>query len=469
MAFVIARSQDLKTQLQEKSRLRRTSAKARTKASSVTKVRNDLQPKLKIQEVPIDQLKVAKRRIRKKDEYHIGQIEASLKAFGQVYPVLLNRYGTIVDGHLVVEAARRTGLSSISCTRLEHLDEDEARLLSIALNRIQETGDWEIEALAFELADLESLDLDLGLTGFSVPELDAIMIPHALPIGADEIPEEPDRPVSRPGDLWCCGPHRVLCGSALDPEDYSVVMGGKQAAAVVTDPPYNTKIKGHVSGLGKHKHEDFIMASGEMSEDQFQEFLANSLRNSAGHCSSGAVVFAFMDWRQFHCLRDASDAAKLHHINTIVWDKGSGGMGALYRSAHEFVGVFCTAKSPAVNNVQLGKYGRDRTNVQHYPGANQPGSSAAKALKLHATPKPVELISDLMCDVTEPEAIVLDPFLGSGTALIAAETVGRTAFGIELDPKFVDVTVRRWEEWTGSKALHCESGKTFEEVSRERL
>lgn len=246
---------------------------------------------------------------------------------------------------------------------------------------------------------------------------------------------------------------------------YVRLMEGKQAAATVSDPPYNTKIKGQVSGLGKHKHEDFVQASGEMSSTQFQAFLKAFLANAAASCAKGAVLFAFMDWRMIHLLRAAADEAKLNHINTIVWDKGSGAMGALYRSAYELIGVFCTTKSPAVNNVQLSKHGRDRTNVQHHPGPNRPGSSAGNALALHATPKPVELIADFMLDVSKPGDIILDPFLGSGTALIAAETTGRIVYGIELDAKFVDVTVKRWEEWTGQKATLADDGRTFAEVA----
>ena len=294
------------------------------------------------------------------------------------------------------------------------------------------------------------------------------MMPADPAEGADQVPDVPTSIISKIGDLWQCGPHRVLCGSATEETSYVRLMDGKQAAATVSDPPYNTKIKGQVSGLGKHKHEDFVQASGEMSSTQFQAFLKTFLTNAAASCAKGSVIFAFMDWRMVHLLRAAADEAKLHHINTIIWDKGVGGMGALYRSAHELISVFCTAKSPAVNNVQLGKHGRDRTNVQHYPGANQPGSSAGSALALHATPKPVELIADLMLDVSEPGNIILGPFLGSGTALIAAETTGRVVYGIELDPKFVDVTVRRWEEWTGQRATLADDGRTFSEVAAAR-
>lgn len=468
MSFVITRA-GVKAQLQERSRARRASAKSRTEASASRYVRNDLLPDLEVVSVPINLLKLAKRHTRKANDAHIGAIRHSIQSFGQVLPVLLGPDGRIVNGHLVVEAARRLDLRRVNCVRLEHLSQDEARLLGIALNRLQEGGQWDLEPLALELGELEALEFDLGLTGFTIPELDAMLQP-AVPVEADALPEEAEdpAPVSMIGDLWQCGPHRVLCGSATEPDAYERLMEGETAAAVLTDPPYNIKIKGTVSGLGQNKHDDFVMASGEMGDPEFEAFLTDFLAASSACCAKGAVVFAFMDWRQSHLLRLAGEAAKLRCINMIAWDKGSGGMGALYRSAHELVWVFCTADKPAINNVQLGKHGRDRTNVQHYPGANRPGSSAGKALKLHATPKPVELIADLVLDVTHPDTIVLDPFLGSGTALVAGETVNRIVYGIELDPKFVDVTVRRWQDYTGLEAIHAETGRTFAEIAAER-
>ncbi|KLE32299.1 hypothetical protein AAW01_11235 [Aurantiacibacter gangjinensis] len=414
--------------------------------------------------MPICELTIAKTSIRKKDAKQIARIANSIKTFGQVYPVLLNKVGAIVDGHLVVEAARDLGLEKVYCVRLEHLDEDEARLLSIALNRIQECGEWDVEGLAFELAELELLDLDLTVTGFEIPELDAIIGPQEITDQADNAPEVQEHSVSCLGDVWLCGPHRVVCGNSLEAASYEHALAGTKAAAIIGDWPYNLKIEGVVSGLGKTKHKDFVMAAGEMSQSEFEQFLTASLKHCLTNCQNGGVIYAFMDWRNIHLVRIAADKVGLHHLNTVVWDKGAGGMGALYRSAHEFIGVLGTAKTPVINNVKLGKYGRDRTNVQHYPGANKQGSSASKALKLHATPKPVELIGDLMLDVTNPGDLVLDPFLGSGTALIAGEVQNRIVAGIELDPRFVDVSVRRWEEWTGETAIHEETVKTMIEL-----
>lgn len=468
MGYSIKKAAGSKAVLLTRSCAKRASTKARTAAAGSKPPRNDLLPDLKMELVPIKELNVAKKHVRKKDAAQIARIETSLKKFGQVTPILLNTFGTIVDGHLVVQAARNLGLEKVRCVRLEHLDEDEARLLSIALNRIQECGEWDMDNLSFELGELEGLDFDLTVTGFENPELDAIIEPKELSEQADSFPEVEEQAVSRIGDVWLCGPHRVVCGNSLEIASFERALEGQQAGAIIGDWPYNLKIEGVVSGLGKTKHKDFLMASGEMSQAEFEQFLVTSLEHCRDSCIKGRVIYVFMDWRNIHLVRNAADEAGLHHLNTIVWDKGSGGMGALYRSAHEFIGVFGTAKTPAVNNVKLGKYGRDRTNVQHYPGANKQGSSAAEALKLHATPKPVELIGDLMLDVTNPGDLVLDPFLGSGTALIAGEVQNRIVAGIELDPRFVDVAVKRWEEWTGETAIHEETGQTFDELAEHR-
>ncbi|WP_226948844.1 DNA-methyltransferase [Rhizorhabdus wittichii] len=262
--------------------------------------------------------------------------------------------------------------------------------------------------------------------------------------------------------------HRLLCGDALAAKSYEALLAGRQIDCVFSDPPYNIKIEGVVSGLGKKKHKDFAMGVGEMSDEDFRAFLGGYLQRCKEHASPGAVIFACMDWRQIDLLMFAGRDAGLHRINKTIWNKGSGGMGSLYRSAYEEVVVFCTEASSATNNVLLGKNGRNRTNVWTYPGANRKGSSAGKALGDHPTPKPVELVADALQDVTQRGDLVFDPFIGSGTTLIAAEATGRIACGIDLDPGYVDVAIVRWQQMTGRQAIHADSGKSFEEVIRER-
>ncbi|WP_195908619.1 DNA modification methylase [Novosphingobium sp. Gsoil 351] len=361
-------------------------------------------------------------------------------------------------------------MPKVPCIDVSHLSEDKVRLLTISLNRLAEKKTWDLAELKFELEELEIMEFDLTLTGFTMPEIDIIFGDEAEDKDKeDAVPEAPEVPVTIEGDLWLLGTHRVLCGSALAAADYERLMSGDLAAAALTDPPYNVVIAGNVSGLGKTKHGEFKMASGEMTREQFEEFLTVYQVHCRRYLLAGAVAFGFMDWRSIDLLTNAARKAGLKHINTATWNKGSGGMGSLYRSAHEFVGVFCNGDVPRVNNVELGKHGRDRTNVWTYPGANKPGTSGAKALKDHPTPKNLEMCADALRDVTRRGEIVIDPFLGSGTTLIAAEQTARVCYGLELEPKFVDVIVRRWEKLTGNQAVHAESGETFQHTGEERL
>lgn len=431
--------------------------------------RNDLLPDLRFSKRPIAELKLARRNVRALPDDQLRSLVRSLRKFGQVLPVLIDQSDRVVAGHGIVAALQELGIDSVNCVVLDHLSEDECRLLRLALNRLGETGDWNIDNLREEMIELDSLEFDLEDSGFTLEECDLILMDDQPDPEADTLPEPDDVIVSRLGDMWRLSEHLLLCGDALDEASYATLLGTETAATVFTDPPYNIPIAGVVSGLGKVKHSDFAMACGEMSDAQFRQFLSSWMEHCRAHCSKGAVMFACMDWRQQHLLRLAGEDAGLTHINTAAWDKGSGGMGPLYRSAHEFVLVFCNGKSPATNNVQLGKHGRDRTNVWQYPGANKPGSSAAKVLKDHATPKPVELVQDALLDVSKRGDIVLDPFMGSGTTIIAAESCGRIARGIELEPKFVDVAVRRWEEFTGANAINVATGKTFAEHRAAQL
>lgn len=462
----------LKQSLIKKTGKVRTAALA---ATSLAKLKakapiNDLQPDLKIEHRSIDSLKPAKRRTRKATPTQRDAVIKSIQRFGFVGAILV-KGDMVVDGHIRLEAMRALGELTIPTIDVTHLAADECRLLSLSLNRIAETGEWDLDALREELIELEMLDLDLAVTNFSPPELDILKLDPEFDDDSDldKLPEPTaGAPVSRLGDLWEMGPHRLFCGNALEAASYDKVLGGAQVGSVFTDPPYNCVIKGNVSGLGKVKHDEFVMASGEMGDDEFSNFLKTFLQHCRAHCANGAVIYACMDWRQYPRLVAAAEAVGLKHINMAVWDKGSGGMGTLYRSAHELTGVFCNGKTPATNNVALGKHGRDRTNIWHYPGANHPGSSAAKMLADHPTPKPVRLVADALLDVTLKDDLVLDPFVGSGTTIIACAEVGRVARGIELDPKYVDVALRRWHELSETQATLSATGETFDEVAKRR-
>ncbi len=467
MGFII--KPKLKAELHRKSKSAKKHHEQEVSLAAVTSsVSTDLLPAMKLERRSLSSLKGLKRRVRKSEAEQIERVCRSIKNLKQSAPILINEDGEILNGHIVAEAMRRLGSPEVWCAVVDHLDEHECELLHIALNRIAETGDWDLAALQPLLIEFEELGFDLGATGFSLPELDIIM--SGNPADTKKLHEEkpievPLEPVSQLGDLWLMDKHRLYCGDSTNPESYALVLSGDRADCVFTDCPWNIKIEGFVSS-GKHK--DFKMGVGEMSDTEFGEFCKTFHKITAEHLKDGSSFYSCIDWRSVDVIMAAGRYAGLDHIQTAVWNKGSGGMGTPYRSAHEFVVIFRKGEKLAVNNIQLGKHGRDRTSVWSYPGANQPGSSANKALAHHPTPKPIELVQDALLDVTNRGALVLDPFMGSGTTLLAAQKSGRRAFGIELDPKYVDVAIRRWEEMTGRQALHEQTGLTFRQLAENR-
>jgi DNA modification methylase len=431
----------------------------------------DLQ--LAIEQVPVEELTPYTRKLKKHSKAHIEQLSASIKAFGLVQPLVIDATGEIIAGHGLLAAARQAGYAHVPVVRLQHLDEPQKRTLRIALNRLAELSGWDEGLLALEFKDLLSFDLsldlsfDLAITGFAQPQIDQL-IEQAAAEGApdqdDVIPEVNDAPpVSHLGDLWHLGPHRLLCADATQSETYTTLLGDEQAAMGIHDAPYNVAINGHVSGSGRHT--EFVMASGEMTSSEFSTFLTSCLTGTTAALRPGAIQFVFMDWRHMGEVLTASRACALELKNLCVWNKGSGAMGSFYRSQHELVFVLKQPGGAHINNVQLGKFGRNRTNVWDHPGA----TSLRDELKLHATPKPVALIAEAIRDCSHRGEIVLDAFSGSGTTLIAAAKTGRRAYVVELDPKFVDVAIQRWEQWSGETARHAVTGLTFAETTAARL
>src|SRR5436190_23389562 len=347
----------------------------------------------------------------------------------------------------------------------------------IADNRLTEIGTWDDRLLAQQLRDLalSGLDFSLEVTGFEMGEIDLriasleeMSTPDDDP--ADAVPEmSGGPPVSKIGDLWLLDRHRVLCGDALDPEAFTALMGEERAATVFTDPPYNVEIDGHASGLGAVHHRPFPMASGEMDKAEFTAFLAQACRNLAAFSAGGSLHFVCMDWRHLGELLAAAGDAYEELKNLCVWVKNNAGMGSLYRSQHELVLVFKQRGGAHRNNVQLGQFGRNRSNVWHYPGANSisRGGAEGNLLALHPTVKPVAMVADAILDCTERGDIVLDAFLGSGTTVIAAERTGRRCYGLELDPAYVDTAMRRWQALTGGQACHAASGRCFDDLACE--
>lgn len=423
---------------------------------------------------PLADLKPDPRNPRLHDKRQVKQIARSIKAFGFNVPLLIDRDLNVIAGHGRLLAAKELGIDEVPTIQLEHLSEAQAKAFMIADNRLTDTSVWDDRLLGEQLKVLSELDLDFDLEaiGFTMGEIDlrvaGIGTDEADP--ADTLPEEMERsPISRPGDIWALGKHRVLCGNALEAAAYARLLEDEQAAVVISDPPYNVKISGNVSGLGRVKHREFAMASGEMGQAEFTAFLSKSCRLLARFSRDGALVFLFMDWRHMRELLDAGTASFGSLLNLCVWTKTNAGMGSLYRSQHELVFVFRNGRAPHRNNVELGKHGRHRSNVWNYPSPTLFGRSGeeGKLLALHPTVKPVALIADAIMDSTARGEIVLDPYLGSGTTVLAAERTGRRCFGIEIDPAYVDVVVRRWQSHTRQQAKHAVTGKLFDAIASE--
>jgi len=427
-----------------------------------------------VESLVLKELKPHSRNARIHTKHQIRQIAESIRAFGFTNPILIDSCNRIIAGHGRVEAAKILAMERVPTIRLERLSEEQIRAYIIADNKLAENAGWDKSILAIELQHLLTLDctdFDVTITGFEVAEIDVILDE------AGEAAEEPvpkpildDAPITEPGDLWLLGKHRVLCGNSLRGDSYNALMERRKAAVIFADPPYNVQIDGNVCGKGSVRHREFQMASGEMSDAEFIAFLSTSLRLFAKHSVSDSVHFLCMDWRHMKELLAAGAGIYDSLLNLCVWVKDNGGMGSFYRSRHELIFVFRNGKGPHRNNVQLGKFGRNRTNVWEYPGVNTFSKQGEEGnlLALHPTVKPVQMIAEAILDSSARGEIVLDGFLGSGSTLIAAERVGRVCYGIDIDPVYVDVAIRRWQNFTGEVAVHAQTDERFNEVATQK-
>jgi DNA modification methylase len=401
-------------------------------------------------------------------ERQIVQLAASIREFGFVLPVLITVESEIIAGHARVLAAARAGLAEVPVIVADHLSKAQIKAYRLADNQLSLQSTWSNELLRIELADLiEIAEVPIEVLGWNTGEIDAIL---SIDDGSDEpdddiVPEPPARPVAIRGDLWLLGKHRLLCGSSLDPDSWERLMDGAIGSMVFTDAPYNLPQK-HISGT--NRHESFSMAAGEMSFDQFVAFNASYLENMKKHLKDGAVVMACMDHAHILELMTAARQTGLHHLNLCVWKKSNAGLGSLYRSHYELILVLKQGRSQHVNNILLGKNGRYRTNVIECAGANSFGPSRMQDLKDHPTVKPRQLVADFIRDVTKHGDVVLDAFSGSGATISACEMTGRIGYAIEIEPKYIDVAIRRFEQQYGQKAVLEATGQTFDEIKALR-
>ena len=415
------------------------------------------------------------RNARTHSRKQVRQIADSIERFGFTNPVLVSDDGEIIAGHGRVEAARLLGLETVPTLRLSHLSPEERRAYVLADNKLALNAGWDQDILVIELQALIDLDFDVTLTGFSLAEVDFTLDaarerdPEAPPGVEDEIPSIAAEAVTRMGDVWVLGRHRLVCGDAREAADYARLLGDERVDMVFTDPPYNVPIDGHVCGSGRIRHREFAMGVGEMSQDTFTGFLADALKPMAANCRDGAIAFVCMDWRHMTELLNAGTQVFSELKNLCVWNKTNGGMGTFYRSKHELVFVYKVGAAPHTNTFGLGDTGRYRTNVWDYAGISSIGSTRAEDLAMHPTVKPVAMVADAIRDCSKRGDIVLDGFGGSGTTLIAAEICGRAARLIEFDPHYCDVIVRRFERLIGKPAVLQATGALFDDVLAERL
>lgn len=409
---------------------------------------------------------------RQHTQKQIRQLANWIKQVGFINPIIVDRNNIVVAGHARLRAALLLDLKTVPCIRVDDLSDDEVRAYRLADNKLAEIATWDDPLLRCELEVLSKMDLefDIECTGFELPEIEGILHIEENSNSSEEnvIPTVPNQPISQIGDIYRLGDHKVACGDMRDAELTRRVMSQLSASVVVTDPPYNVSITDHARSNGKHQHTDFLMAVGEMTDEEYVQFLLVVFTLLKRFSRRGALFYIFIDWRHLPDLFQATHDLFAEMINLCVWNKSNGGMGSFYRSKHELIGVFKHGKAPHINNVQLGKYGRDRTNVWDYPGLSSFSKDRDAELARHPTPKPIALIKDILLDASHRGNVVLDGFLGAGSTLMACEQVHRCCVGIELDPKYVDVTLKRWMDYTGEEPIHIDSGLTFTELAQKR-
>jgi DNA modification methylase len=428
---------------------------------------------LRIETRSVSALKPNQRNARVHSKKQIHQIAQSISEFGFINPVLIDGGDQIIAGHGRVESAKLLGIENIPTIRIDYLSEAQIRAYVIADNKLALNAGWDPEILAIEFQNLAVLDLsfDLEITGFETAEIDLLIDgPKKMQDDAlDHLPAVEAEAVTRPGDVWNLGEHKLLCADARNPSTCFELMGDERARMVFADPPYNVPIDGHVGGLGSIKPREFAMACGEMSEAQFTQFLSTIFANTAGVSVDGSIHYICMDWRHISEVLAAAKTVYSEFKSLCIWNKDNGGMGSFYRSKHELVFVFKKGTAPHINTIELGRSGRYRTNVWDYRGANTLRPGRLEDLAMHPTVKPVALVIDALKDCSRRGEIVLDPFSGSGTTIVAAEKSQRRARALEIDALYVDVAIRRWEKLTGGQANHGLNEWTFAQVAEERL
>jgi DNA modification methylase len=385
---------------------------------------------------------------------------------------VVDEQNRVVIGHGRILAAKRLGMLKIPVIEIRHLSLAQLKAFRVADNKLAQNAHWDERLLGETLLELKELnpDFDLSITGFSLPEIDIAIQKLSQVSIEDEDSSSSLTGVSvcEVGDTWQLGNHRLYCGDAKSASSFEELMEGERGDVVIIDPPYNVPIGGHVSGKGKVRHREFAQCVGELSREEFIRFLTESCGLLSKHSKDGAIHFVFMDWVHLDELLVAGREVYSELKNIAVWVKSSAGMGSLYRSQHEMVCVYKSGTARHINNVELGKNGRNRTNVWQYDSASTQARKGNNVLELHPTVKPMQLVMDALLDCSNRGDLVIDSFLGSGTTLLAAERTGRFCRGIELDPLYVDTAIRRWQNLTGQDAVRTSDGRSFGDIAAEK-
>jgi DNA modification methylase len=409
---------------------------------------------------------------RQHSQRQINQLGDSIREFGFVMPVVVDGRGQVIIGHGRVLAAKKLRMPRIPVVEIRHLSPVQLKALRIADNKLAQNAHWDERLLGESLLELKELDhdFDLSITGFSLPEIDlAIQTLNEVAVeDNDGASSETGVQVCQVGDIWELGGHHIHCGDATSEVAFEKLMGGERAGAVFIDPPYNVRIDGHVSGNGKVRHREFAQGVGELSREEFIRFLAGTCTLLKNFSKDGAIHFVCMDWKHVDELLTAGREVYSELKNIVAWVKSTAGMGSLYRSQHELICVFKSGTGRHINNIELGKNGRHRTNVWQYDSAGTQARKGNNVLELHPTVKPVQLVMDALLDCSNRGDFVLDCFLGSGTTLLAAERTGRFCRGMELDALYVDTAIRRWQNLTGRAAIRASDGKLFGDIEAEK-
>lgn len=450
--------------------VRKRERSAQTQAPA--KLWNEPTQNLKVEYLTADEIFPAKTQSREHPAKQEAALRGSITTFGPNGGIYVDRDGVIVGGHAVFKAMQDLGYHLFPVIRLSHLAGEMAELYGIGANKIAEMASSNEAVLKAQLLKLKPAILKLQIEpeafGISTAKFDDVTSPPSPDEVADQPVEMPTSPVTEIGDCWVLGDHRLLCGDALIADSYQQLMQSELARMAFIDAPYGVPIFGHVSGLGKVKHREFVMGAGEMSRQQFAVFIGTYLKLLQNVLMNGAIGYHCMDFRSIAVLINAGEELYGPIKQLIVWNKTNAGMGSFYRSKHELIAVFKNGDAPHVNNFGLGETGRYRASVWDYAGANVFGKNRDADLQDHPTVKPTAMVMDAIKDVSKPGEIVIDCFGGSGTTLLAAEKTSRKARLMELDPIYVDVAIKRWQALTGKKAVLEADGLTFDEAAADR-